>query len=309
MNLFEYTYDLVRQIPSGKISSYGAVATALGDIHASRAVGRMMNQNPDPDDMPCYKIVHTDGRLGGFGRGTNDKIRRLKQDNIQVSDGEIIDFDKVFFKDYQTEYPLKKLRQKQIELSKKIILKDDFKNIKTVAGIDVAYPKDEFKEACGACIVMDYKTKEIIEEQTVMCKTSFPYISTYLTFREYPVIEKLVKHLKSKPSVFMFDGNGILHPYNMGLASHAGVTLNVPSIGVAKSLLYGNIENNIVKINGKKSGYALISSKQAKKPIYVSPGHRISFETSVKIVKNFCKYKIPEPLRKAHILANKKKLG
>jgi deoxyribonuclease V len=104
----------------------------------------------------------------------------------------------------------------------------------------------------------------------------------------------------------MFDGNGLLHPYNIGLASHAGVSLNVPSIGVAKSLLYGKVENNVVKINGEKCGYALISSKQATKPIYISPGHRISFESSVKIVKNLCKNKIPEPLRRAHILANRK---
>ena len=75
MNLFEYTYNLVRQIPSGKISSYGAVARALGDIRASRAVGRMMNQNPDPENMPCYKIVHSDGKIGGFGRGINDNVR------------------------------------------------------------------------------------------------------------------------------------------------------------------------------------------------------------------------------------------
>ena len=93
MNLFEYTYDLVRQIPEGKISTYGTLAKALGDIVASRAVGRMMNQNPNADDMPCYKIVHSDGRLGGFGLGINDKIRRLRQDNILVKDGRIVDFE------------------------------------------------------------------------------------------------------------------------------------------------------------------------------------------------------------------------
>ena len=77
MNLFDYTYDIVRQIPDGNISSYGAVAEALGDKIAARAVGRMMNQNPNADTMPCYKIVHSNGKLGGFGRGIDDKIRRL----------------------------------------------------------------------------------------------------------------------------------------------------------------------------------------------------------------------------------------
>jgi deoxyribonuclease V len=305
MNLFDYTYDLVRQIPTGKISSYGEVAKALGDIIASRAVGRMMNQNPNADTMPCFKIVHSDGRIGGFGRGVDDKIRRLNEDNVIVMDGKIVDFESVLFNDFITEHPLKNLRQEQIELRKKVILKDNFPTIETVAGIDVAYPKSEFDNATGACIVMDYNTKDVIEELTISSKTNFPYISTYLAYREFPIIKKLIEKLKTKPSIFMFDGNGILHPYSFGLASHAGVDLNVPSIGVAKSLLYGDIKNEDVFINDKKKGFIYFSSKKVKNPIYVSPGHRVSFETCLQIVKHFCKYKIPEPLRKAHVLATK----
>ena len=305
MNLFEYTYNLVRQIPDGMVSSYGAVAQALGDIRAARAVGRMMNQNPDADSMPCYKIVHSDGRLGGFGLGIKDKIRRLKQDNILVKDGRIVDFENVLFDDFQTNYPLKKLRQEQIELSKKVKLKDSFTEIETIAGIDVAYTKNEFEDVCGACIVMDYKTKQIIEDKIIFAKTYFPYISTYLSYRELPVVEKLIKNLESKPTVLMLDGNGVLHPYGIGLASHTGVVLDVPTVGVAKNLLYGRLENNIVKIDDEKRGYALFSSKRVKKPVYVSPGHKISFETSINVVKHLSRYKIPEPLRQAHTLAKK----
>jgi deoxyribonuclease V len=305
MNLFDYTYDLVRQIPDGKISSYGEVAKALGDKIASRAVGRMMNQNPDANTMPCFKIVYSDGRIGGFGLGIDDKIKRLSDDKILVNDGKIIDFENVLFNDFKTEYPLKNLRREQIELSKNVILKDDFSSLDTVAGIDVSYPKSEFDYATGACVVMDYRTKDILEEVTISSKTNFPYISTYLTYRELPVIKKLVKNLKSKPSIFMFDGNGILHPYSIGLASHAGVELNVASIGVAKRLLYGDIRKSDVFINGEKKGFIYFSSKKVKNPIYVSPGHKVSFETCLQIVKNLCKYKIPEPIRKAHNLATK----
>jgi deoxyribonuclease V len=305
MNLFEYTYDLVRQIPNGRISSYGAVAEALGDKIASRAVGHMMNQNPNADTMPCFRIVHSDGRLGGFGLGINDKIRRLKEDKIYVENGKIVDFECVLFKDFKTDYPLKKLRIEQIELSKKVVLNDSFTKIETVAGIDIAYPKNEFEKACGACIVIDYKTKEIVEEKTIFSKTSFPYISTYLTYRELPIIKNLISRLKTKPTIFMFDGNGILHPYGIGLASHIGVVFDITSIGVAKSLLYGEIKDDIVIIENKKRGFVFFSSNKVKKPIYISPGNKISFETSFKIVKNLSSYKIPEPLRQAHILANK----
>ena len=304
MNLFQYTYDLVRQIPSGKISTYGAVALALGDIRASRAVGRMMNQNPDADDMPCYKIVYSDGRLGGFGRGIDDKIRRLNEDDIVVKDGEIVNFQNVLFDDFKTEYPLKKLRQEQITLSNKIILEDDFRKVNTIAGIDVSYPINEFDKACGACVILDYNNKEIIEEKTVLSHSDFPYIPTYFAYREYPIVEKLMNNLDEKPSIIMFDGNGILHPYGCGLASYAGLKLKYPSIGVAKTKLFGKIKDKSVFNNDRKIGQEIYSNR-AKKPIYVSPGHRISHETCNKIVKQMQKNKQPEPLRLAHQLSKK----
>ena len=108
MNLTEYTYYLVRQIPAGRDSTYGAVANALGNKGYARAVGKYMNKNPDADTMPCFKIVKSDGSLGGFGLGIADKISRLKEDGIKVKDGKIVDFKKVFFDDFKTDYPLKK---------------------------------------------------------------------------------------------------------------------------------------------------------------------------------------------------------
>lgn len=306
MNLFEYTYDLVRQIPDGKVSSYGAVAEALGDKIAARAVGRMMNQNPNADTMPCYKIVNSNGNIGGFGLGLDDKIRRLNEVNIHMEKNKILDFQLVYFKEFKTDHPLKNLRAEQIKLSKKVSLQDGFKKINTVAGIDIAYPKNEFEEACGACVVLDYKTKKIIEKKTIFWETNFPYISTYLFHREFPIIWELFNILKSEPTVFMFDGNGILHPYGIGLATQVGIKLNIPSIGIAKRLLYGDITGNDVQINGVKKGITYFSSDKIKRPIFVSPGHKISFNTTYKIVKKLSRFKIPEPLRQAHILAKKK---
>jgi deoxyribonuclease V len=305
MNLFEYTYDLVRQIPPGRVSTYGAVAQALGDKVAARAVGRMMNQNPDADDMPCFKIVHSDGRLGGFGLGIHDKIRRLQQDSISIFNGRIVDFENVFFDDFTTEYPLKTLRQEQLRLSKKILLRDDFDDVKTVAGIDVAYPSNEFHDACGACVVLDYTTKEMVEESVVFSRTDFPFISTYFSYRELPIVHKLLSGLQSKPSLLLLDGNGIIHPARCGFASHAGITLDIPTIGVAKTLLYGRLQNTKVMIDDDQRGYAF-SLKNGRKPIYVSPGHRVSLPTSVQVVKHLSSFKNPEPLRRAHQLAKER---
>ena len=110
MNLSDYTYYLVRQIPKGRVSTYGAVAKALGNKNYARVVGLYMNKNPDAETMPCFKIVNSDGSLGGFGLGINDKIRRLQNDGIEVKNGKIINFENVFFNDFKTEYPLKKNR-------------------------------------------------------------------------------------------------------------------------------------------------------------------------------------------------------
>ena len=108
MNASEYTYHLVKQIPKGRVSTYGAVAKALGNKGYARAAGKYMNKNPDADTMPCFKIVCSDGTLGGFGLGINDKIRRLNEDGVKVEDGKIVNFKKVFFDEFKTDYPLKK---------------------------------------------------------------------------------------------------------------------------------------------------------------------------------------------------------
>jgi len=108
MNLIEYTYNLVKQIPPGRVSTYGAVAKALGNKGYARAVGKWMNKNPNANTMPCFKIVSSDGGLGGFGLGLEDKIRRLKEDGISLKNGKIENFEEVFFDDFKTDYPLKK---------------------------------------------------------------------------------------------------------------------------------------------------------------------------------------------------------
>ncbi len=305
MNLFKYTYELVRQIPAGKLSTYGAVARALGDTRASRAVGYMMHQNQDPDTIPCYKIVHSDGRLGGFGRGIPDKIRRLKHDNIAVKNGTIVDFHKVFFDDFSTTFPLKRCQTEQKKLHEKIILDDHVSEITTVAGIDVAYPQNAFDKACGAYVLMDYQTHEILEQKTVFARTLFPYIPTYLTYHELPVIKQLLKNNTKPPSVFLFDGHGVLHPRRCGLASHVGVLFDIPSVGVAKNVYLSATEKQNNDAYEKSLFQSVLLSPHATKPVIVSPGHKISLTTSVHLVQHLSKYAYPEPLRHAHILAKK----
>ncbi|UCF08653.1 MAG: endonuclease V [Thermoplasmata archaeon] len=308
MDFTEYFYTIVKQIPSGRVSTYGALARALGDIRASRAVGRMLNRNPYAPVVPCHRVVMGDGSLGGFGTGVPEKIRRLAKEGVYVSDNKVVDFKDIFFDDFLSDNPLGEMREEQKRLKRKVVLKDSFSEIETVAGLDVAYNTKGF----GACTVFDYGKMKVIKEITLSSEVDIPYIPTYLAFRELPVIERMWKKIQKKPDVLLIDGNGVLHPLGLGIASHVGVKLNIPTIGVAKSLLCGQLKkenleagkHSEVEHEGKVIGYALRSSPKAKKLIYISPGHKVSFDTALEIVERSCRYKIPEPIRAAHRMAN-----
>jgi deoxyribonuclease V len=203
----------------------------------------------------------------------------------------------LFFNQFETSYPLKELREEQISLRDKVIARDEFGEMKSIGGMDVAHAGDK---AYGAYVEMD-TDGNIIKRKVTIKKLTFPYIPTYLSYRELPVLHELID--KEKPSVAMIDGNGILHPRGLGMASHFGALHSLPSIGIAKKLLCGEVKGGEVYMNGKKAGIVY----GGKKPIYISPGHMISIKSSLEITKKFCRYRIPEPIRQAHILANRAK--
>ena len=139
-------------------------------------------------------------------------------------------------------------------------------------------------------------------------KITFPYVPGLLSIREGPVLIKTFQRLRVKPDVMIFDGQGIAHPRRMGLASHMGLWLDLPSIGCAKAPLLkefinpGPLKGSFEWIyqEGKKVG-AVLRTKENVKPLFVSPGHRIDFKMSIQLVLETCQgFRIPEPLRRAH---------
>ena len=199
----------------------------------------------------------------------------------------------------------------QNKLKERIILKKITLNkVKLIAGVDVSV-KDDLSKA--AIVVLSYPNLEIIETASSIVKTSFPYIPGLLSFREGPVILKCIKKLTSNMDLFIFDGQGMTHPRRIGIASHIGIILNKPSIGSAKSHLYGMYKDpgmkkgdySIIKDKDGTSLGAVLHSRDDTKPIYVSPGHLTDIPSSVKIVLSCClKYKLPEPIRAAHHAAS-----
>lgn len=301
MDITEKVIELAQQVPSGRVTTFGDVARALGDVLASKAVFQI--SKTCWKKAPFYRIVKADGSIGSLHCPAD--IEKLRKEGLLISEGKIADFERVVFSDFTTEYPLKAMREEQMSLAKKVVVEDDYGSLRNVTGFDSAYADDK---AFGAAVTMDTEKMEVVEQVTSIGKVNFPYIPTYLSYREFPLIEMLFGKLTKKPSCLMIDGNGILHPIGLGLASYVGLKLGIPTIGVAKSLLLGRVERmptrpgdySLILYKGEKRGFALKSS-DSNKMIYVSPGHRISLQTSLDIAKRLCRYRVPEPLRLAHI--------
>lgn len=195
-----------------------------------------------------------------------------------------------------------KLKEEQLKLSKKVIISDSFDELRLVAGVDCAFNHEKI---IAAIVVCDYKSLEVKEKAFSVADEKIPYIKGFLVYREGPAITEAYNKLQLKPDVLIFDGNGILHPRRCGLASHIGILLDQASIGVAKQLMAGEINGNVVYMD-KEARAELVVSREHSKPVYVSPGHKISLKTSVEIARKCLKFphKLPEPLHLAHKYSN-----
>jgi deoxyribonuclease V len=214
----------------------------------------------------------------------------------------------------------------QKNLAENITLKNNFciDDIKTCAGVDLAYwMKDEEEYATCCIVVIDYKTKEVLEKVYSHGKINEPYIAGYLGFRELPLIIKAAQKLEIEPDMFIFDGNGYLHFNHMGSATHSSFFLNKPTIGVGKSYLkIKGIDFEMPKdeigsytdiiIDNEVYGRVLRSRSNVK-PIFISCGNYIDLDTCIQIIMNLVnkESRIPIPVRLAdletHIMREKLK--
>ncbi len=179
-----------------------------------------------------------------------------------------------------------------------------------IAGVDISADKAQ-GVATGAVVVLQYPELGVVEAKVVNGKLHFPYIPGLLSFREAPLTLAACQKLTITPDLILVDGQGIAHPRRMGLASHLGLFLNLPTIGCAKSLLCGTHQvpgiepGSYAEVidNGETIGVAL-RTKLGVNPIYVSIGHKIDLQTATYWVIKCCRgYRLPEPTRLAHLAA------
>jgi deoxyribonuclease V len=177
--------------------------------------------------------------------------------------------------------------------------------IQTVAGVDCAFTVDG--RIVAVAVLCDATTMDVIATAVETQPCRFPYVSGLLSFREAPAVIEAVKKLRPAPDLLMCDGQGVAHPRGLGLASHVGLWLNLPTIGVAKSRLCGEHRPPGAKRGAKtklqykdKTIGAVLRTRDNVKPLYISIGHRITLDQCVEWVLRAGKgFRLPEPTRQA----------
>lgn len=207
---------------------------------------------------------------------------------------------------------IKQAKLVQQQLASEVIL-DNYlpKIIRYVAGIDVGF-EDSGKTTRAAVTILEYESLKLVDSSLAKIKTTFPYVPGYLSFRELPAVLKAFDSIKIPPDIVLCDGQGIAHPRRLGIASHFGVLTGIPSIGVAKSRLIGTYKEPgrlkgckcLLYDGTNKIGYVL-RTRDNVKPLYISPGHKVSLQSACKIVLHcITRYRLPETTRTAHHLAS-----
>ncbi|MGD9225601.1 MAG: deoxyribonuclease V [Desulfobacterales bacterium] len=200
----------------------------------------------------------------------------------------------------------------QTKLAPGVIRKSRIRSADTtvVAGVDVGYANDM---AYAAVVVLNLTDLKVLEKAVASKTVTFPYVPGMLSFREGPVILEALAKLKSPPDLLMVDGQGIAHPRRFGIASHIGLLTDIPAIGCAKKNLLGDYEEpqrtsgSISYLTDEDETIgAVVRTRTAVKPIFVSIGHLIDLNDSIQIILKSCRsYRLPEPIRSADHLSRK----
>jgi deoxyribonuclease V len=199
----------------------------------------------------------------------------------------------------------------QLELVGRVITEDDFGEVHTVAGIDVGF-EDNNRMARAAVAVLSYPGLELIDQAVVRRPVEFPYVPGFLSFREIPAALQALERLEHQPDLILCDGQGRAHPRRFGLASHLGVYIDRPTVGVAKTRLIGEYREPGLRrgshtplVDGSEVIGAVLRTRTRIKPLFVSIGHRVSLPSAIDYTLSCCtRYKLPETTRWAHRLAS-----
>lgn len=209
---------------------------------------------------------------------------------------------------FPTDLSTSSLLRAQEIVRQRAVLHNDHAVPHLVAGVDQAFTGDTI---ISGIVVVDYESIDVVEEVYFKSTVDYPYIPTFLSFREGPAITSAYGKLQHTPDILMVDGCGINHPRGAGLATHIGVVLDVPTIGIAKNILCGKGDEPLeagdvtrLVFESRHVGW-LVKSCRRCRPIVVAPGHRVSMHGALEITKHMLRgHKLPEPCMLAHKYVN-----
>ena len=205
------------------------------------------------------------------------------------------------------------LRAEQLQRAADVVREDDFDVLppRFIGGADVGFEQDGTVTR-AAMVILEYPSLKLVEHRIARVETTMPYIPGFLSFREYPALMAAWQMLEQKPDLLFVDGHGISHPRRLGVASHFGLLVDVPTIGVAKSRLCGRFDDLDAQPGsrqplidkGEQIGWVW-RSKVRCNPLFVATGHRVSLDTALQWVENCTRgYRLPEPTRWADAVAS-----
>jgi deoxyribonuclease V len=208
-------------------------------------------------------------------------------------------------------------REVQRRLAERLRLRvPDGMRIVSVCGADVSFARTE-NRVYAAAVVLSFPKLTVEEVATAVCPAAFPYVPGLLSFREGPALLEALERLTASPDVILFDGQGLAHPRGLGIAGHLGLFLQRPTIGVAKKPLVGEYlppgpepGDTSPLVHKHHQVGTVLRTRRGVKPVFVSPGHLMDFDTATRITFACCRgYRLPEPTRRAHILSNRLRRG
>jgi deoxyribonuclease V len=308
LDLYGLVYRLVKYIPTGYVSFYSELAKALGDSrYATRSIGEILSRNPNPIVIPCHRVIRKDLTLGGYILGREYKKLLLKSERIKIIKDKVVLEDNLF-RDFPREGTLRTLRGIQRKVCRSIASSGSVKSKTKGITFDVAYIRGfGFDYAIVGYVVFDLNKPKILKKGYCVERVYFPYIPTYLAFREYLPMKKCLEGLDVEDSIIFIDGNGLLHPIKCGIATFIGAIEGITTIGIAKSLLTGRVEGDLVKIDKDTVGKVL---SVRNKRYYISVGNLISLDEAYRITKTVLRLygKVPHDLVHNYVNSVKKSL-
>ena len=204
----------------------------------------------------------------------------------------------------------------QRELAGQVVLRDEVAEpVQLVAGVDVSCSRFA-AEVYAAVVLFDLAASAVVDVATARAAEAFPYVPGLLSFRELPVVLDAFRKLRQRPDAVLVDGQGIAHPRRLGIASHLGLWLDLPTVGCAKSRLCGEHEEPGLQRgewtslrDGAEEIGRVVRTRDRVRPLFVSPGHKVGFDRAVQVVLECGRgYRLPEPTRLAHVESNKLRL-